>query len=272
MGIDLNALKQSFNSLQNKSKKTDNLWKPKKGKQRIRILPYQHDLSNPFRVLYFHWNVARQTLLSPVTFGRPDPINEFANKLKQSGDKEDWLQGRKLEAKQRIFVPMIVRNKDGSVDMETGVKFWGFGKTIYEDLLKIILDPDYGDITDPTTGRDIEVTYVPQEESDTNFPKTEILVKPKEVPVTEDEDEFTSLMESQIEITDIYPEKSYEELVEIFTGWLDAGGSADDDDRDKGVSKDTSKGDASPTLAASNEKKVDLNDAESAFAKMFSGK
>ena len=38
------------------------------------------------------------------------------------------------------------------------------------------------------------------------------------------------------------------------------------------VSKDTSKGDASPTLAASNEKKVDLNDAESAFAKMFSGK
>ena len=177
-------------------------------------------MSNPFIQLYFHWNVGRQTLLSPISFERPDPINEFANKLKQTGEKDDWLQGRKLEAKQRIYVPMIVRNKDNSVDMETGVKFWGFGKTMYEDLLKIILDPDYGDITDPITGRDIEVTYTPKEESDTNFPKTEILVKPKEVPVTEDEDQFADLMNSQIEITDIYQEKSYEELVEIFTNWL----------------------------------------------------
>lgn len=272
MGIDFAALKQSFNGLQNKSKKTDNLWKPKKGKQRVRILPYKYDLSNPFVQLYFHWNVARQTILSPASFGRPDPINEFANKLKQSGDKDDWMQGRNLEAKSRIFTPIIVRNKDNSVDMETGVKFWGFGKTIYEDLLKIILDPDYGDITDPQTGRDIEVTYTPKEESDTSYAKTEILVKPKEIPVTDDEDEYAELIESQIEITDVYPEKSYEEIVEIFTNWLDAGGQTDDDAQNQGKSVNTSKGDDSPTLAASNESKAEINDAESAFAKMFGNK
>ena len=32
-----------------------------------------------------------------MSFGRPDPIEEFAQKLKSTGSKEDYRLGRKVE-------------------------------------------------------------------------------------------------------------------------------------------------------------------------------
>ena len=32
---------------------------------------------------------------------------------------------------------------------DKGVQIWGFGKMVYQSLLNIMLDEDYGDITDP---------------------------------------------------------------------------------------------------------------------------
>ncbi|MAP03164.1 MAG: hypothetical protein CMF85_05080 [Candidatus Marinimicrobia bacterium] len=52
--------------------------------------------------------------------------------------------GRSLMPKMRTFVPVIVRGEEAE-----GVKFWGFGKEVYQELLGVIADPDYGDITDP---------------------------------------------------------------------------------------------------------------------------
>ena len=52
----------------------------------------------------------------------------------------------------RTFVPVVVRGEETE-----GVKWWGFGKTVYQELLSIIADPDYGDISDSMTGRDIVV-------------------------------------------------------------------------------------------------------------------
>ena len=49
-----------------------------------------------------------------------------------------------MEPKLRTFVPILVRGQEGE-----GIKFWGFGKTVYQEILGYIADPDYGDITDP---------------------------------------------------------------------------------------------------------------------------
>ena len=63
--------------------------------------------------------------------------------------------GKKFaEPKLRTFVPVIVRGEEGE-----GVRFWGFGKTVYQEILGYITDPDYGDITDPTSGRDLTIEY-----------------------------------------------------------------------------------------------------------------
>ena len=54
-------------------------------------------------------------------------------------------------AKQRFFSPVLVRGEETE-----GVRVWGYGKLAYQKLLGIVLDPDYGDITDPEDGNDLK--------------------------------------------------------------------------------------------------------------------
>jgi hypothetical protein len=130
MALDINAIRGRLNKLQNTQRKTDQLWKPTPGKHQVRIVPYKMNPDNPFIELYFHYNVNNKTYLSPQSFGRPDPIVEFADKLKRMGDKDDWKAAKAMEPKLRTFVPVIVRGEEGE-----GVRFWGFGKTVYQEIL-----------------------------------------------------------------------------------------------------------------------------------------
>ena len=215
MALDINAIRSRLNKLQNTQRKTDALWKPTPGKHTIRIVPYKFNRDNPFIELYFHYNINNKTYLSPQSFGRPDPIVEFADKLKRMGDKEDWKAAKAMEPKLRTFVPVIVRGEEGE-----GVRFWGFGKTVYQEILGYIADPDYGDITDPTSGRDLTIEYKSAEEAGTTYPTTTIRVKPSETALSEDSTRATSFLEGQTEITDLYSELSYDELKGVLEGWL----------------------------------------------------
>ncbi len=131
--LNLDAIKAKLNQLNKIDDKKSNIWKPESGKTRVRIVPYVHRKENPFLELYFHYEIGKKSMLSPITFGNADPIVEFSDKLKKTGDKDEWLMGRKIEPKMRTYVPIIIRGKESE-----GVKFWGFGKTIYTELLSII--------------------------------------------------------------------------------------------------------------------------------------
>jgi hypothetical protein len=209
MALDINAIRGRLNKLQNTQRKTDALWKPTPGKHQVRIVPYKFNQDNPFIELYFHYNINNKTYLSPQSFGRPDPIVEFADKLKRMGDKDDWKAAKAMEGE--------------------GVRFWGFGKTVYQEILGYIADPDYGDITDPTSGRDLTIEYKSAEEAGTSYPTTTIRVKPSESPISEDTSRATSFLESQTEITDLYSELSYDELKTVLEGWLNPSGEGDTD-------------------------------------------
>ena len=213
--MDINALKKRLNQLQTTNNRTSNLWKPSPGTTVIRVVPYAFNKDNPFIELFFHYDLGSKAYLSPVSFGRPDPIEEFSQKLKASGNKEDYRLARKIEAKMRTFAPIIVRGEENQ-----GVKFWGFGKTVYQELLSIIADPDYGDITDPMNGRDIAVEFKTAEEVGASFPKTSIRVKPNQTPITEDASLLQTITDNQTNITDIYNELSYEDLTEVLNAWL----------------------------------------------------
>ena len=212
--MDINAIKKRLTQLTSQTNKTSNLWKPQPGKNQIRIVPYAHCKENPFIELYFHYEIGQRSYLSPMSFGRPDPIEEFAEKLKAGGNKDDWKLGKKLEAKMRTFVPVVVRGQE-----KEGVKFWGFGKTVYQELLTFIADPDYGDIADPATGRDIVVTFKTAEETGKAFPSTSIMVKPNQTPISEDKEVMDSVS-NQVEITSIYKELPYDDLTGILEDWL----------------------------------------------------
>ena len=251
--MDINAIKKRLTQLTSQTNKTSNLWKPQPGKNQIRIVPYAHNKDNPFIELFFHYDIGQRSYLSPMSFGRPDPIEEFADKLKAGGNKDDWKLGKKLEAKMRTFVPVIVRGQE-----KEGVKFWGFGKTVYQELLTFIADPDYGDIADPSTGRDIVVTFKTAEETGKAFPSTSIMVKPNQTAITDDKDVIESV-KNQVNITELYKELSYDDLTGVLEDWLNPSDS--DEEEAKEEEATTAKAEVAKTVDTKTETATNAADA-----------
>ena len=254
MAIDLEAIKRKLNQLQTTGARQNNLWKPEPGKQVVRIVPYQHDRSNPFRELYFHYDLGKRNYLSPVTHGKPDPVVEFCEKLKASGNSDEWKLGKKMEPKMRTYVPVLVRGKESE-----GVKLWGFGKQVYQELLGFITDPDYGDITDPMGGRDILVEFTPSE-GPGQFPKTTIRVKPNVTPMTEDKNVAETVAKNQPNLDDIFKEPSYDDLKEALENWLNPDSEATE-------TSSTTEVEEKKEEAPAGVKKVD--DVSAAFDELF---
>ena len=249
--MDINAVKKRLAQLQTSTTRTTNLWKPQPGKTQIRILPYKLNSEVPFIELFFHYDLGGKSYLSPISFGRPAPIEEFAEKLKSSGNREDWRLGKKLEAKLRTFAPVVVRGEENQ-----GSKFWGFGKTVYQELLSIIADPDYGDISDPINGRDISVEFKTAEETGASFPKTSIRVKPNQIPITEDKAVLTTLLDDQKDIREVYNELSYDELAEALGDWLNPS-----EDGEETSSKSDPVPASTSTLASATSNTTNVSDA-----------
>jgi len=215
MSLNISALKAKLGQFNRQGERSDSLWKPTEGKTVVRIVPWKEDNTNPFIELHFHY-LGNKTYLSPTSNGKRDPIMEFAEALASEGTKDAYAQARPFRPKLRTFVPVIVRGEE-----EKGVRFMSFGKTVYTELLSIISDPDYGDITDVKRGRDIVVEYVPQEKSDTNFAKTMVRPKPNQTPLHADKDMVSKFLTDQPEIRTLFKEPTYEELKVALERYLD---------------------------------------------------
>ena len=182
------------------------------------------------------------------------------------GDKEDWKAAKAMEPKLRTFVPVIVRGEEGE-----GIRFWGFGKTVYQEILGYIADPDYGDITDPLSGRDLTIEYKSADEAGTSYPTTTIRVKPSTSPISADESKVEGLLNNQTEITDLYSELSYDELKSVLEGWLNPNGEPDTSTSTAVLSPST----AQPATTAPVQPKVEINapqktdDVAAAFDDLF---
>ena len=150
----------------------------------------------------------------------------------------------------RTFAPVIVRGEE-----KQGVKFWGFGKTVYQELLSIIADPDYGDITDPVNGRDVVVEFITAEESGASFPKTNIRVKPNQTPIS-DEPDVLELVKTQQDIKEIYQELSYDDLTDVLNEWLNP-------------SEDSSETETKEEVSASELSSAKVSNTGDAFDELF---
>ena len=168
------------------------IWKPDEGENLIRIVPNQFQEGTPFIKLTFHYQFTANingeeknvTYISPSNFGKPDPVIELSERLQKSGDRKLWGQGKQLEPKARTYVPIVVRGKE-----EEGIKFWGFGVQIFDQLVIAMDEPDYSEMIDLNNGNDIKVEFIPAEKSNKispdgrRFPDTKIFIKPKSRPV-----------------------------------------------------------------------------------------
>ena len=245
--MDLDAIKSKLESLQNQTSTSNNFWKPEPGKQVVRIVPYKHNKDNPFVELYFHYNLGQnKTYMSPVSFG----------------DKDEWIQGKRLEPKMRTFAPVVVRGRE-----DEGVKFWGFGKTVYQELLSVIADPDYGDITDPVNGRDIQIERQTPAEAGNQYGKTTVRVKPNQTPITESKEMLENVFKNQPNLTELYTEPSYDELKEALANYLNPENETDTTTTSNGVTVTTAPTTNTGTVTTSTTKKTD--DVEDAFDSLF---
>ena len=199
--MDLNEIKNRLERLNNPGggKKGDfkaNFWRPPVGeKSQIRLVPYKHNKSFPFSELYFYFGIGKPRMIALTNFEESDPIMEFATQLRKTGEKDNVELAKKLFPKLRIFAPVVVRGEE-----DKGVRFWEFGKMVYQELLGVMADEDYGDITDISKGRDINVEVIPAKETGKMFNTTTVRVKPNQTSLVEDAKTVESLLENQKEL------------------------------------------------------------------------
>ena len=221
--MDLNEIKNRLAKLNNKgggsSSTSDfkaNFWKPPVGeKSQIRIVPYKHNKDFPFSELYFYFGIGKPRMIALSNFDESDPILEFASQLRKSGNNENKELAKKLFPKMRTFAPVIVRGEE-----DKGVRFYEFGKMVYQELLGVMADEDYGDITDIQNGRDITVEVIPAAETGKMFNTTTIRVKPNQTPLVEDATQAESFLENQKEVVSLFKKYTFDEMKDTLQGYL----------------------------------------------------
>ena len=217
MGIDLEKIKQRKQALENKGGGNNNFWRPQDGDQSIRIVPTPD--GDPFKEKFFHYNVAQGGFLCPSkNFGDNCPVCSFASKLWNEGTDDSKKMAKDLFAKQRFFSPVLVRGEE-----DQGVRIWGYGKMAYEKLLTIVLDPDYGDVTDPESGNDLKIMY--GKPPGASFPRTDIRPRPRKTVLCDDavggDDRCAELLETVPNLEKLFERKSTEEVQGLLDTFLD---------------------------------------------------
>ncbi len=232
--MDLSKLKQKLDTLQSKpqgGQKTDYstiFWRPTVGKQQIRIVPSAYDSSNPFTELKFYYGITNKVMISPQNFGEKDPIALFAGKLREGEyNKENYVLAKKLDAKNRVFVPVVVRGEE-----DKGVRLWQFGKLVYEELLALAVDDEIGDYTDIVNGRDLTVETVGPEATGTPYNKSSVRVRLKTSPLSEDASLVEKWSNEQPNPKDgLFKRYSFDDMKVALEKWL----SPEEDDSEEAV-------------------------------------
>jgi len=218
MALNLDKMKAKLNTLTGKGDSSKRVfWKPNDGESNIRIVPTPD--GDPFKEFFFHYNVAQGGFLCPKhNFGDDCPVCNFANKLWNEGTDDSKRMAKDLFKKQRFFSPVLVRGEESE-----GVRVWGYGKMAYEKLLTIVLDPDYGDVTDPETGNDLKIMYGKQPGA--SFPRTDIRPRPRKSVLCDDavggDERCAELLETIPSFDNLFERKTTEEVAAILDAFLD---------------------------------------------------
>jgi len=217
MAIDLTKMRNKLDKLEGKGRSQSVFWKPQDGDQTIRILPMPD--GDPFREMWFHYNLGENRgFLSPKkNFGEDDPLDAFVRKLFNDAGDDDIKMAKNLMARQRFFAPVLVRGEESK-----GIRIWGFGKLAYQQLLELVLNPEYGDITDVDEGTDLIIRYGKM--SGKQFPETTITPRRRTSPLC---DEMTGgaercreLLDNIPQIENLFERKTPEEVGQMLEEWL----------------------------------------------------
>jgi hypothetical protein len=219
--MNLDAIKKKLEMMQSKptsggANNQTKRFKPQIGKQTVRVVPFKYNKEFPFTEMKFYYGIgSKKVIASPLNWGEKDPIAEFAKQLRGTNDKENWRLAKKLDPKNRIFAPVIVRGEESE-----GVQLWEFGKEIFEAFLQMAADEEVGDFTDIMMGRDIKLVTVGPESTGTVYNKTIITPSMKTSPLSENDKDCELWLEDQVNPKESYKMLPFDEIKAALAEWL----------------------------------------------------
>tara|TARA_Y100000310_G_scaffold295363_1_gene326626 strand:+ start:974 stop:1705 length:732 start_codon:yes stop_codon:yes gene_type:complete len=220
MALDLKKMREKLSVLKNGgSNFKNNWWKPQTGENTIRITPTSD--GDPFKEAYLHYSLTKGGVLCPKkNFGEKCSVCEYVSELYDSGEEESIAAARDLVAKRRFFSPVLDRSEDHG-----SVLWWGYGKKVYEKLLSLVLNPEYGDITDEKDGTDLDITY--GKAPGMRFPSTDVTPKRKSSVVTTDKAILEEIAGFDSNVLSLFQRKTSAEVSELLDAYL-LGGDAEE--------------------------------------------
>ena len=210
-------------------------YKPVIGKQKIRIVPWKEDKTNPFIEVQLHkYDTFKKYIPTLANFGEKDPILKFREKVFKdvTSTEEDKAFMKNFTPKNGIFVQVVVRGKKGEPDSD--LILWELNKTNFEAVALIAADGDeYGDITDIVSGRDliVEGYTAVNEKTKKTYTAVNISVSVNQTKLSDDKERVKKLLTEQLSPIEQYKRLTAEEISSLLENFLNpADGSADEDD------------------------------------------
>ena len=224
MAIDLEALRRKVAELKGENRNT-NQFKPALAQGEtehtweVRLLPLtKGDTSTPCREVWFYpYDLVGGTVGTLKQRGQPDPVDELIQVLRKDYDNnKDAL--KQLYPKMAAFGHVIVRGQE-----DKGPQRWKLSKFQFQRVLDLMLDEDYGDVTDPQEGRDLKVKVsVEAGKFFNNKPSTRTDIDPKGKPsvLTSDKALAKKWMDSLSDPIDSIEFRTYDEIKASVDRWM----------------------------------------------------
>ena len=157
----------------------------KEGPNVIRILPPPPGREDFWLEYQKSYNVGPngKVIVRPDQFNLPDPVADEIARLKtltnEKGEPDQAALKRAdmMKAKKRAAMFAIARAEEAK-----GAQLFDTNMIVLRDILSIMTDADYGDITDPEKGIDITINYTPKSGPKT-FPKWQIVPRRNSSPL-----------------------------------------------------------------------------------------
>ena len=188
------------------------------------------------------------SVLAPMA--TPTPSQNGEQRLWNEGTEGSKEAAKRFWPKMRIFAPVVVRGEE-----DKGVRWWGFSRTTYQALLDVVLDPDYGDITDTEKGTDLRIDY--GKKSGQQFPTTDVRPMRRTSKLAKTEEEVNTLLESIKVADDIFEVATYEECEKVLNDTLG--------DTDTTTGSETTRYNEDTTTTKPNINLEGVSDIETAF-------
>ena len=195
------------------------LFKLPEGSTRIRVLPGIDPGSvdkDFFCKSIVHYNISPNNPKIPVISPKSKnpnarcPMYNKVQELKSSTSPADNAEATKLRGQTRYYLGVIPREGEDAGK----IMVYPAPKAIFTKILTLMEDPEYGDVTSPTEGRELKFIRTGKGK-DTRY---DVMASPKVTPITHDEEELAQILENQPELWRYRDAPDYDEIVKFMDG------------------------------------------------------